>query len=119
MNHFFATDDAASGLQQQLQQPILGQGQRGIEQAFAHQYLTRIRLQMQHRREGRLVEHQGRGLFSIHKRQLEAEGNLDFIAILQRGDAFQVAAVEVCAVLAAQIFHHEPIALAKDARVTP
>jgi len=66
-----------------------------------------------------LIEHQGRGRACVHERQLEAQGNLDFIAVAQLLWMNDIAAVEMRAVLAAEVLQLVVILAPDHARVQP
>ena len=87
--HYLVTGDhTALGVLQQRQQAILSWGQGWIEHLILNEHLARVVVDPQvpsGRRLGRNVKHQRCGLAGIHKGQLEAQGNLHLVAILQHG----------------------------------
>ena len=64
----------------------------------------------------RRLERQGRGGAGIDKGQLVAQGDLDFVAVVERLRRDDVAAVEMRAVLAAQVLDLVVVAVPDDAR---
>ena len=112
IDNLISATDRSIRLAQQVQEPELGQREWGGQLLSEDPHLSAVAIDGQPSGHSGCIQAERDGCLGANKEKFDAEGNLDFIAILKGAVPDEGRTIEPCAVLASQIFDGESVAVA-------